>query len=284
MNNVFIRNIIDYAGLFPPAQLPLTEAFSHFQNYHTGAHSALLGSFIAPVPQLESLVKILDLATPLPVSIITTSVEADSKLISASLNLAKDALQPSSFETKFRHEDNFQFVKSSLKGAHNIAPDAFVFFELGLSENWELELEEYLSLISGKPLAAFKLRCGGTQLPSPLEAAQAITTCSRLGIPMKFTAGLHHAVRSGKTHGFLNMFFAAIAAFELELSLDEVLLIIENEETETLKLNDHGIEWAGHQLTITQIDHARQHSVFSFGCCSFDEPIQDLIQLGWLNE
>src|SRR5438093_2875136 len=50
--DVFMRQIVDYAGLFPPASLSLDEALSEFHNYQTHPQSGFLGRFVMPLDRL----------------------------------------------------------------------------------------------------------------------------------------------------------------------------------------------------------------------------------------
>src|SRR4051812_24299009 len=45
--DVFMRRIIDYAGMFPPANLPLDQAVANFEEYQRHPRADYLGSFIA---------------------------------------------------------------------------------------------------------------------------------------------------------------------------------------------------------------------------------------------
>src|SRR5690349_15769515 len=46
---------VDYAGLFPPAQLTLTDALAEYRRALAGADAWMLGRFIVPAPQLPVL-------------------------------------------------------------------------------------------------------------------------------------------------------------------------------------------------------------------------------------
>lgn len=48
-----LENLIDYAGLFPPAELPMAEAVKNFAAYRQSEHSWMLGKFIVPASRLE---------------------------------------------------------------------------------------------------------------------------------------------------------------------------------------------------------------------------------------
>ena len=46
---------VDYAGLFPPAQLPLADALAEYRRALAGADAWMLGRFIVPAVQLSVL-------------------------------------------------------------------------------------------------------------------------------------------------------------------------------------------------------------------------------------
>ena len=48
-----LTGIIDYAGMFPPAKLPLDQAIRNYARYRTEPESWMLGRFICPAARLE---------------------------------------------------------------------------------------------------------------------------------------------------------------------------------------------------------------------------------------
>src|SRR4051794_23711208 len=50
-----LSGAIDYAGLFPPAQLPLTQAYYNHVEYLWSPESWLLGRFVCPAARLPEL-------------------------------------------------------------------------------------------------------------------------------------------------------------------------------------------------------------------------------------
>ena len=52
----FMGNIIDYAGLFPPANLPLEQAFKNYIKYKQESDAWILANFICPVNLLKQLI------------------------------------------------------------------------------------------------------------------------------------------------------------------------------------------------------------------------------------
>jgi hypothetical protein len=116
-----------------------------------------------------------------------------------------------------------------------------------------------------------KIRCGGEHVPSVDELAEFVRGCRERGVPFKATAGLHHAVRQGGAHGFVNLLAAAI--------WDESAL--EEEDADAFQLTETAFEWRDRFVGPIQIDLARELFV-GFGSCSFFEPVDELKALGLL--
>ena len=53
---VLLSEIVDYAGLFPPAQLSMRDAADNYAKYKRGEYNSMLGRFIVPVARLEEFV------------------------------------------------------------------------------------------------------------------------------------------------------------------------------------------------------------------------------------
>src|SRR4051794_28088056 len=50
-----LSGILDYAGLFPPARLPLEQAIRNYARYRTEPEGWMLGRFICPAARLAEL-------------------------------------------------------------------------------------------------------------------------------------------------------------------------------------------------------------------------------------
>jgi hypothetical protein len=122
------------------------------------------------------------------------------------------------------------------------------------------------------PDARVKIRCG-PDVPPVRELAQVVGACREQGVPFKATAGLHHAVRQDGRHGFLNLLAAAIFGDE-EGALAE-------EDTEAFGLDADSFRWRDRTASTADVECGRALFV-AFGSCSFDEPVDDLRELGFL--
>jgi hypothetical protein len=124
--------------------------------------------------------------------------------------------------------------------------------------------------------AGAKIRCGGTTLPSVEEVAAFIAACRDAGVPFKATAGLHHPIRSGDRHGFLNLLAAAVFAD------GDLEAIVAEEDPAAFRLDAQALAVHGHHADAATIAEARAELFIAYGSCSFDEPVEDLIALGIL--
>src|SRR5215813_2993183 len=48
-----LNELIDYAGVFPPASLDMKTAVRNYSEYRAGDHAWMLGRFVLPVQKLE---------------------------------------------------------------------------------------------------------------------------------------------------------------------------------------------------------------------------------------
>jgi hypothetical protein len=125
---------------------------------------------------------------------------------------------------------------------------------------------EALDVLAERDLP-LKFRTGGVHdedFPTPAELAACIDAALDRELPFKCTAGLHHAVRTGHQHGFLNVLVATKAA----LDGNDVAAALE--ETDPAPL-----------VELVRNDGERTRRWFrSFGSCSILEPHDDLVDLG----
>ena len=81
-------------------------------------------------------------------------------------------------------------------------------------------------------------------------------------------------------HGFVNVFVAAAFAWH-GMDRESLILVLEETHAPAFEFGEDQLSWRGLQLSTEQIYAARRHFAHSFGSCSFDEPLQDLRDLGW---
>ena len=82
----FTNKLIDYAGLFPPASLDLTQALHNYLFYQEGKYNWMLSRFICAAGRLSELSEVMkhmkgDPSKPVEMSIIGTGGETEKEFI-----------------------------------------------------------------------------------------------------------------------------------------------------------------------------------------------------------
>ena len=125
-----------------------------------------------------------------------------------------------------------------------------------------------------------KYRTGGTSapsFPSETDVATVLTSAAAAGVPLKFTAGLHCAVRHTDVttgfehHGYLNLMVAVHAAWAGagEAAIEAVLATRDADA-----LVSRVMPWSHDDV------EAVRHMFVSFGCCAIEDPVSDAVRLG----
>jgi hypothetical protein len=302
-----LTDLIDYAGLFPPAGLSMPRAVEAYAGHLRGEHEWMLGRFICPVSRLAEF---STAAGPLLPGTVGTSGyrEADvgepwrlSVLIDGPV--ADDLAMIDEFNA--RHEDpahgralidavemKVTSVSQIDEALDQFPEDLLVFFELPVNQ----DCRGYVAALAGERAAA-KIRTGGVvpgAFPTPREVVAFINACAAADVPFKATAGLHHPVRGiypltyepnaphGTMYGFLNIFLTAAFVRIKGPNDAEAVRLLTDEEPDNFRFADEVVNWQGHGLETTQIAMARERFALSFGSCSFDEPVRDLRAAGLL--
>lgn len=312
-----LTNAIDYAGLFPPAKLPLEPAIQNFQRYRTEAESWMLGRFICPTTRLGELATLLA-GVPLPAGAPPVSALGRGGKTAAEFleNTSADVrdlaatrqMNVGAFETRLPDGLTDVAALAELMAAvvarlrQHGAAVVSSHFEVALTGNWQRALETAaaaVGLVQGSQapdtiphLIGLKLRCGGLEpaaFPSVEQVALVLRACRDAGsVPLKFTAGLHHPIRhfnagvGAPMHGFLNVLTAAALAQLRGLKEAQLVAVLAEESAQNFHVSDQELGWGQFRLTEPELRVARLTTVGSFGSCSFDQPRDDLRALGLL--
>lgn len=304
----FADKIIDYAGLFPPANLELAQAFHNFVFYSQGEYKWILNKFIIPAKrllELEEIMNGMNIDGCIPFSILGTGGDTLSEFDS---NIKNDIELIKNFKLKFDKNASIDAIEIRLPN-ELFMPGHFddmlglmtsvydrlektfgknipIYFEANLKEDHEARIVRVVESIAALDRSCgFKIRTGGVEpasFPSPEQIAFAIMSCCEFDVPMKCTAGLHHPIKhfnegvSSYMHGFFNVFGAAILAYTDNLDEEELLEILNDEDPHEFIFKESGFEYNEIEVTNTEIKEARENFILSYGSCSFDEPLDDL--------
>jgi hypothetical protein len=299
-----LTGLIDYAGLFPPAKLPLRQALANHVHYRAGGDAWMLGRFICPAARLGELVELKELfhtGAPLVISALgrggASAEEFLTGLVADLADIAACRQQHAGWVVidvmELRLPTEWQAARPALDGTAELTRSAglTLFFEIP-SPRRETLLKLLLAFheIDFTRLAGFKLRTGGLEpaaFPSSEQTAFALSACLAEGVPFKATAGLHNPLPrfdptiGVRMHGFINLFTAGVLICARDIGADQVGAILDDDDPLHFSFSEAGLEWQGLSASTEEIAQARQ-DVLSFGSCSFDEPRDDLRALGWL--
>jgi hypothetical protein len=184
------------------------------------------------------------------------------------------------------------YAPDEMLASGNAAPKA-AFYEVEYGPRWFETIGFLFGALVESPERSkgLKVRCGGATaaaVPSAGDLAYGLAACRTVGVPVKFTAGLHHPLRhhdsalGTKSHGFLNVFVAGVLCHARGLGMEALRPILEDEDPAHFYFDDAGLAWNDLRATTEEVAAARRGFVVSFGSCSFDEPREDLRALGLL--
>ena len=291
---VLLRDIVDYAGLFPPAGLAMMPAVRNYAEYWGRDEAWMLGRFVVPAARLaefrEAATDLLpDTGSPPWQLSALAGDDLATALESVALHNATLAGAGSPVVSLELKADSPAQIEAALAG---LPVDLEAFFELPV----EPDPAPLIAALQGSPGRA-KIRTGGVTghaFPSPGQTARFILGCAQAGVPFKATAGLHHPLRGlyrlsyeedsgqGLMFGYLNVFLAAAYAALGRLGEHQLLDLLAESDAANFVFGDQGAAWRGVDLSLAELAGARARSAFSFGSCSFVEPVDDLHALGLL--
>ncbi|MGA9530185.1 MAG: hypothetical protein WBS24_18875 [Terriglobales bacterium] len=291
-----LSNLIDYAGLFPPAGLAMPSAVANYDAYLRSEFEWMLGRFIVPAARLSEFDESL---TQLPDSrraasekqarwglSVLLGADAVGDLARLSEYQARFAAGRSPFKVQIESVEARIATPEEITGISAMIPiELKAYFEIALSA----DVRDCIAAVAGCGRGA-KIRTGGEtsdKFPASSAVVEFIAQCAEANVPFKATAGLHHPLRSvhrltyqpdspsALMHGFLNVFLAAAflrSGMEPKLAAE----LLEERNAEAFQFDSDEIGWRGRRLTWRDIAETRQHFALSFGSCSFMEPVDDL--------
>jgi hypothetical protein len=312
-SRALLAEIIDYAGLFPPAKLPMNEAFTRFLAHRQSVDGWLLARFVCPAAWLEKLTPLIENAdlgqTPIRIAVLgaggddppgyADAIERDAESMKAFTEQHKGEALIDVFEVKLPGTaDPSEVVDLTFHHLDEVAARPPVaYFELSLLDDRRKPLIDAAAVaaasrqIDENRRAGIKIRCGGldaSAVPTVDAVTAAISAGLVMDLPLKATQGLHHPIRHHDSaldttvHGFLNLFAASVLARAHHLDDEEIRKIIAEEDPNSFRLTESTLGWRDLETDFTGMVEGRLRAMTSFGSCSFIEPRDDLASLGWL--
>lgn len=285
-----LTGLIDYAGLFPPANLGMAEAVANYASYRSCDEKWMLARFITPVSRLDELEAELSRRVP---------GEGEWALsVLPGNDLAADLAAIASFNRRNAAGARIDTMEArasdvaTIRGLDAAIPDEIaLFIELPAVEDPATLVAEIARV--GR---FAKIRTGGVTRDaflSPEQIVRFMRRCNENEVGFKATAGLHHPLRCdrpltyennaprGTMNGFVNLFLAA-ALMRNGAGDDRLLDLMYAESASDFCLDGDLIVWRDNSLDVAAIAQTRRELAISFGSCSFAEPVDDLRVLCWL--
>jgi hypothetical protein len=290
--SALLRDLIDYAGLFPPASLAMAPSVANYEAYSRSEQHWILGRFIVPAARLGEFEKAFaGLPTPAPgfpswrLSVLLGSDPAADvariREFNQRVNNSGRRAIVESVEVKVANADEITRISGI------VPAELATYFEIPLSS-----CGDGIAAVAGCGRRA-KIRTGGEvadKFPAPESVVEFMRLCAAARVLFKATAGLHHPVRSvhrltyepdspsAMMHGFLNVFLGA-AFLSRGMNAAQVVDVLKEESPSAFCFDAEGVSWRGHRLHARDLFLARRDFSISFGSCSFTEPIDDLRSL-----
>jgi hypothetical protein len=313
-----LHEVVDYAGLFPPADLSLRRALQNYAEYREEEESWMLSRFVLPVRRLPDLAThrpLLKRGAPYDLSVLGTgggttdtfldAFERDLEVIDECEEDQRGRTQVDVMEVPLPDAlvggsqadltAFFEAVSRKLVAAGTAKLDLFLEVPMrgdavtGLPALGAAAAEHNSQqAVPARTVVGLKVRCGGaepTDVPDADDVAALIVAARNAGVPFKATAGLHHPVRhyddglDTEMHGFLNVFAASVLAAEHDLDRPAVRAILCEETADNFRFLKDALAWRDLSVSLDDIQYARETLALSFGSCSFEEPIDHLRDL-----
>jgi hypothetical protein len=292
--DILLREVFDYAGMFPPAALSFEQALAESAELQSHLKRPwLLASDIVLDTNHARMLTEMQRAASLfsrPIRLCLLATEQPQMVADLADTLSESAacggieISLSSLEVKVPL-GTAREVAASLEGPAR-KHGALLALEPELSaQSWEEALHEVVTLASiEKGLIALKCRCTGPTGIGAERLARALVQACDARIPFKVTGGFHHPIVEPTHHnypmGFLNLAAAVALRTVLKAKATEEALcrLLTNDSASAFSFHS-GLSVCGLSLTLPEIVAAKAALRFSIGSCSLREPDNDLIRL-----
>ncbi len=294
--HALVASIVDYAGLYPPAQLDPVTTVRNYAHVHGSTRQWMLGRLIWPVAQLDLLSVQAVGHAPDAVLPQTHGAWAISCVLSpaGTSEFEADLARVEAFNERHSEVgaaamriDSLEMRAADATSVERALPmlpdDMFPYFEISLDS----DPRGVIAALVGEEAGA-KFRTGGTTPqahPAAADLARALHACASAGVPFKATAGLHRALchfntaAGSKQFGFLNVLLGAAFIDHRKCDLDGLTHVLNLDSVNDIEFSEHALMWKGVRVSLDEIEETRRRFAHSFGSCSFEEPWDDLVAM-----
>ncbi|MCW1970743.1 MAG: hypothetical protein KIH69_021745 [Anaerolineae bacterium] len=280
---ILLTELVDYAGLFPPAGLDMPTAVRNYADYLAGEQAWALGRFVLPMAQLPAFAAAwtqlpAQAQRPCALSVLSSTPVADLPKIAAHNAADLQTAHIDCIEAKANTVGEIAALAQACAGS-----GLAVFVEIPLVP----DPTPLIAALAEHGLSA-KMRTGGVvqaAFPAPNDVLWFMQGCIERNVLFKATAGLHHPIRgdyrltyepncaAGTMYGYVNVFLAAaMLAQDPDAYAPVAAAVLLDEDATAFRFAEGGVTWRGNFVSCEQLASLRQHIARSFGSCSFTEP------------
>lgn len=244
-----LENLIDYAGMFPPAKLSAEDTLKNFASYEKSDVAWMLHWFVVSASDIEQMPQ------SLTGKLAILGSSDDSRAASLETTAAIKSRLPVYCEVSPAELNKLDEVKAAgcfgKIRTGGVKPEA---------------------IPSTQAVANFILACAEKRLP--FKATAGLHHPIRADYPLTYESDAPHAVM----HGFLNVLMAAAFAWHGNQDIEPILA---ETDPSAFRFDDRA-HWRNLSLSHAEIKASRVEFMHSIGSCSFEEPVQELQKLGLL--
>lgn len=246
-----LDRIIDYAGIYPPASLPLDAAIANYNSYKNDDYSWMLRWLVVGEKELPNVPESLD------GQLSVLAEKENGRAASIETKNALKSSKPTYCEVSVAELEQLERVKAAGSFAKirtgSVNPDGIPSCA---------DVAAFIKACAEKRLT-FKATAG---LHHPIRAEYALT----------YAADTPRATM----HGFLNVLMASAFAWRGDADIDIEAIVAET-DISAFRFDERA-HWRQHSISIAELDEVRLKFIHSIGSCSFDEPVAELRAHGFL--
>lgn len=288
--------LIDYAGTFPPASLPMDGAIGTYRTMRSSPQRWVMGRFLCRASELERLAAVATRSmqrgeSPWSIGVIFDITHGAAAALSQEFQREMAPVMSVAAAEARTTED--ASPGELIDAMATIDPDISAFIEMDTTSDLGGQVHAIASALRdrGRP-GGVKLRCGGTT-PEAFPTVDAVTSfiweAAGTSVPFKATAGLHQPIRHHDPdldvwrHGFVNILLASVACDAGE-SRSTVEKIVAETDPDAFAFGTMAASWRDVSLPGAAIARSRRSGFTAFGSCDVEEPLNELIAHTFLGD